>query len=105
LLPTGFYGPYYFHYEEGAIISFTSSDTCIVSILCGANAILNLDSTYERIDTLKESLNQRHLLFYSSIKNRFARQNFMKRYFIMYENASKCRKEDLDRTFDSLMKE
>ena len=104
LLPSDFYGPKYYCYEEGSIISFTSHDTCFISILCGGNAILTIDSTYERIDTVKGPMNERHRKFYSCEKNRFARQDYMNNYFIMYENASKFRKEDLDIIFDSLMK-
>ena len=104
LLPSEFYGPKYFSYEEGSIISFTTYDTCWVSILCGGNAILTIDSTYKRIDTVKGPLNEHHLMFYSCEKNRFARQDNTSNYFIMYENASKFRKEELDIIFDSLMK-
>ena len=104
LLPSDFHGPDYFQYEEGSIISFKAHDTCIVSILCGGNMFLNLDSTYIRIDTMVAN-KYRHKIYYSRVKNRYARQDYTRNFFIMYENATEQRKLDLDKIFDLFRQE
>ena len=101
LLPFDFRGPDTFPFEEGSIISFTTHDSCIVSILCGSDAILNLDSTYLRIETIKSNKSGSKL-YYSSVKNRYARQDCIRNILIMYENATEQRKLKLDKIFDLL---
>ena len=102
LLPSDFHRPDYFNYEEGSIIGFGTQDSCLVSILCGANAILNLDSSYVKIDTTRVDKCLKDINFYSIVKNRYARKVFLKKYLIMYENATQFRKDELDRIFNLL---
>jgi len=105
LLPSDFYGPEYFSYEEGSIIGFSTHDDCRVNILCRGDAILSLDSTYQAIDTVKTNLNRRYIVYYSKFKNQFARRDHLKKNVAIYENASLYRKRILDGLFDSIMKD
>jgi hypothetical protein len=104
MLPADFRGPHYFHYVEGSIISFSSPDSCIVSILCGGNAILALDSLYVKTDSLMITNYQKSFNYFNKTRNLFARQDFINSNMIMYENASQIRKDELDKAFTLLRK-
>jgi hypothetical protein len=104
LLPSYFHGPYYFQYTEGSIISFSSSDSCFVRILCGADADFAVDTLYVTIDSLVKNNIVRQYTYYNNTKNLFARKDYRNRFIILYENASPNKKKDLDIAFDSLLK-
>ena len=102
-LPEDFKGPKYFNYEEGSIIDFFSpTDTCVVSILCGGDAELKLDSTYQVVNTKKISVKGERITYYSKTLNRYARKDYLEEYLIMYDRANAARKDELDKVFDKL---
>jgi len=101
-LPVDFFGPKYFYYEEGSIIDFCTSDTCVVSILCGGNAELSLDSSYHVTDSIALVQGKLRINYFSKTLNRFARRDYLHEYLIMYDRASILRKNELDSIFDEL---
>ena len=105
LLPPNFFGPNYFNYEEGSIISFITQDSCIVEILCGANADLVVDDKYVKTDSIMKnySVNQ----FFYEIKgiNLYARKIYSKRFIILYQHASYTQKKELDIVFNLIEEE
>ena len=108
-LPSDFKGPQYFSYEEGSIVYFFSINTvnhsgsiddyCIISVLCGANANLSLDSSYMPVEIRED---KKDILYYSEEKNKYARRIRLKRYLMTYEHATIEKKEILDKIIDSL---
>jgi hypothetical protein len=103
-LPSDFNGPSYFNYAEGSIIGFIAKDSCIISILCGGNAILQIDNSYLKIDSGINNSNQKFFLYFSRNKNRFAREDVFHTNPINYENATADRKKILDMIFNSFKK-
>lgn len=101
-LPEDFKGPKYFNYEDGTIIDFYTPDTCVVSILCGENGELKLDSTYQVVNVKPIGVHGKKISYYSKTLNRYARKNYLEQYIIMYDRANEARKNELDKIFDEL---
>ena len=105
LLPLNFFGPYYFSYEEGSIISFISQDSCIVEILCGANADLIVDDKYIRTDSVMKNSTVNQYCYEMKGTNKYARKLYLNRFLILYQNASYSQKKELDIVFNLLEEE
>ena len=108
-LPSDFMGPKYERLSDGLLVYFVVFDSvnaavdyCMVNVWCGHTTEINVDSTYLPIENSLVEENKRDILLYSKEKNRYARRTYLKRYFIMYTNASLARKEVLDEIIDSL---
>lgn len=101
-LPPDFNTPKYFEYEEGSITNYSTTDTCVVSILCGELGELELDSSYHVTKTQTIVNGIKRIDYYSKSLNRYARKDYLSEYLIMYDRATIARKEELDRLFDFL---
>jgi len=104
LLPPNFLGPKYFNYTEGAIISFIAIDSCMVEILCGANADLALDDKYEKNDSIMNNNIVKQYFYSIKGANLYARKIYSNRFIIVYQHASFLQKKELDMAFDLLEK-
>ena len=102
LLPPNFLGPKYFNYTEGAIISFIAFDSCMVEILCGADADLALDDKYEKNDSIMNNNIVKQYFYSIKGANQYARKIYSKRFIILYQHASFFQKKELDIAFDLL---
>ena len=103
-IPNDFIGPKYYSYEEGSIISFTSRN-CIITVLCGGDARIETDSTYQKTDSLFVQKKFESYKYYSSRKNLYARKDILKNMELLYENIPENRKVELDRILDNFEKE
>ncbi len=101
-LPNDLRGPKYFNYEEGSIVSFVSSDSIMIRILCGADALLTLDSLYLGVDSIKDNGRLISIRYINKIKNRYARQDYNIDYGILYQDVPYQRKDEFDSAFDRL---
>ncbi len=101
-LPKDFIGPDYFNYEEGSIVSFMSSDAIIISILCGGNASMTLDSLYNEVDSLKTNGRIVSIRFKNVKQNKYARQDYFEDFDILYQDVPFERKDEFDYVFDRL---
>ena len=100
LLPTDYIGPKYYFYEEGSIISFYSNDLSIVSILCGANARLSVDSSYLQTNRIQRESGDYFIHYYRESKDQFACQCKINGRIYLYEGANLIRKKQLDKVFE-----
>ncbi len=82
-LPTGLKKTDRNYYEEGFIIYYSYTDSSIVSILCGANAELNLSEIFD--------------------ENKLSRKERILGRTMIYENVPKERKMEFDKAFDQMM--
>ena len=101
-LPIDLIGPKYFYYGEGTIVSFISSDSITISILCGADAALVLDSLYLLIDSIQFNgrvITNRYL---NKEKKLYARKDYFNDFEILYEDVPFQRKNEFDMAFDML---
>jgi hypothetical protein len=100
-LPSDFIGPKYDGGEEGPIVFFYAKDLSFVSVLCAGNTILQLDSNYIKVDSIKTEKTY-NVLYFNKEKNLYGRMLQTKKHFYMYSDATLKRKQDLDKTFKIL---
>lgn len=103
-LPVDFTFPKYFEYESCSIASFSSPDTCVVSVLCGDAGELKIDSSYHAINMMDLG-DVKRIIYYSKILDRYARIDYFAEYQIMYDGATETRKTVLDMIFDRLVQQ
>ncbi len=103
-LPADFQGPKYYNYEEGSIVDFVAPDLSIVSILCGANAVLNCNETYSETDTIKNKNGGYSIYYIDKSHDVYSRKLRAENRIYMYCNASNKRKIQLDYVFDLIEK-
>lgn len=101
-LPHDLMGPKYFNYEEGSIVSFASLDSSKITILCGADASLSLDSLYLGVDSVIANGRLISVKYINKTKDRYARQDYDSKYDILYQDVPYQRKGEFDATFDML---
>ncbi len=103
-LPSDFHFPKYFEYATCTIASFSTPDTCVVSVLCGEAGELEMDSSYQVVDMMELSNGVKRAFYYSKMFNKHARKDYLLEYQIMYDGATEARKTLLDLVFDRLGK-
>jgi hypothetical protein len=101
-LPTDSFGPHYYNYAEGSIVDFNFPDSSSISILCGGNALLVLDSLYLSTDTVKVNGKVFSIRYFNKANNRYARQDYLNDFDILYQDVSLKRKDVFDSVFDFL---
>jgi hypothetical protein len=103
-LPSDYIGPRYFSYEEGAIIGFSFPDSSLISILCGGDALLVLDSLYLVTDSLYFNGRVISKRYFNKVTNRYARQDYPVDFDILYQDVKPQRRDDFDTVFDIISK-
>ncbi len=102
-LPDDLIGPKYFYYGEGAIVSFISSDSITISILCGSLSTMSVGSMYSEVDSIKTNGRLTSIRYINKTNNRYARHDYNSRYDILYRNVPYLRKDKFDLAFDIMI--